>query len=208
MKGNKTGIICMSHPQEAWVFLFHTGRTGLDSTMHLSGSQPTGWKAHWRRETKLSQNLLGITDPSSLCKPHCLKVLSHAVFWIPPFVRGNEQHAALGVKGMPDTQLGLPLGLRNTSVYQFKRVTLSHHWSPASHTNLICSSLWHRSHIVGIRAGCGFRALPMHITALHLSGSSSCLGFVSTVHHVFRDQNLESKAPLWNAPMLTPTPFR
>lgn len=84
-----------------------------------------------------------------------------------PSVRGNEQHAALGVKGNAWHPAMASLGLRNMSVYQFKRVTLSHHWSPASHMNLILlQPLWHRFDTVGIRAGWFPRALPVHITVL------------------------------------------
>lgn len=143
-------------------------------------SQPNRLEGHWWRETKLSQNPLGITDTSSWCKLHCWEKCSVMLFLSEflPSARGKEQHAALGVKGNALHPAIASLGLRNTSVYQFKRVTLSHHWSPASHMNLILlQPLWHRPRHCRNRCWVISQG-PSYAywCTLHFSGSSSVWG--------------------------------
>ena len=120
---------------------------------------------HWHQEL-MQTSLLG----------KCSVMLFLSEFL--PSARGKEQHAALGVKGNALHPAIASLGLRNTSVYQFKRVTLSHHWSPASHMNLILlQPLWHRPRHCRNRCWVVSQG-PSYAywCTLHFSGSSSVWG--------------------------------
>lgn len=181
MKGNKTGIIFMSHPQEAWVFLFHTweDRAGQHNAFLSAVTARQVGKPLAEGDQTLPESP-GNHWPQQLAQTSLFGKCSVMLFLSEflPFVRGNEQHAALGVKGNAWHPARASLGLRNTSVYQFKRVTLSHHWSPTSHMNLILlQPLWHRSW--HCRNPCWVvsqgPSYAYHCT-LHLSGSSSVWG--------------------------------
>lgn len=153
-------------------------------------SQPNEVESHWCRETKLSRESPGnhwyqqSVQASLFGK--CLVMLFLSEFL--STVRGKEQHTALGVGGSAWPPAIASLGLRKTSLYQFKRYSSKVQLSPTTeaqpHTwTRFCSGT--DLSIVGGSVGWFPRALPLHASILCIFLAAPQSGVCTPQHIVF-----------------------